>query len=57
VLRGHLQGAHARESGDGPALLHHKFFFKELWDDDAESLLTLTPFMPLAISFVFVMSL
>jgi hypothetical protein len=54
-----LQEAHTRESevGDCLALLHHKFFCKELWDGDAESLLVLTPFMPHAISSVFVMPL
>jgi hypothetical protein len=59
VPRGRLQGVYARESedGDDPALLHHKFFCKDLWDGDAESLLALTPFMPPAVSFVSVMSL
>jgi hypothetical protein len=57
--RGRLQGVHAggSEDGDDPALLHHQFFCKELLDGDAESLLALTPFMPLAVPSASVMSL
>jgi hypothetical protein len=37
------------EDGNGPALLHHKFFCIELCDGDAESLLALTPYMSSAV--------